>query len=423
MTNSLQLENQKLTDQLAESDLGRRVDRYNEEIAERLLVELVMEIEKKRRQIELVSAKKDELLGIAAHDLRSPLTVILGAAKFLQNQVTGEDRELVQMIIRSSEYLLTLLNGILDVDSIEHGRMSIEQRHQNLLPILEKSLKNYSLMAQGKNIEIEYEKGSDYVPVLIDPIRMEQVFDNLLSNAVKYSYPGTKVTVSQIVSNGSVQIFVKDQGIGIRQDEMDELFTKFAKTSNKPTAGESSTGLGLAIVKKLVELHNGNVTVSSVYGKGSTFAVTLPILKEMLEEIYPEKRLPPTARKANDPMKVLLIDDSPGLRRFLTPTLMNLGLKVVGEASDGRKGLTLYEQLRPDLVFVDMVMPEMSGIEVLKHIKRMDPEAVVVMLTSMASRENVLKSRKAGAFAYVLKPFKIREIKEVVKEIRVNSAQ
>jgi len=419
MIGILQPESQeKLKNRFAELNFEREVDRYNAEISERLLTELIMEIEKHRQEIEAVSKEKDELLGIAAHDLRSPLTVILGAAKLLQSQATDKTRELVQMIVRSSESMLDLLNSILDVEKIEHGRISLERQVQNLLPVLEKSLKNYSLIAQGKQIKIEYAKHADAAPALIDAIRIEEVFNNLLSNAIKYSHPDTTVTVTTGISDGRVQISVKDQGIGIQEDEVDKVFTKFAKVSNKPTAGESSTGLGLAIVKKLVELHDGEITVSSIYGKGSTFTVTLPLLKEVFETTSQKEPSPIISREAIEPMRTLLIDDSQGVRRLLAPMLKSLGLKIVGEASNGQEGLNLYEKLMPELVFLDMVMPLMSGIEVLRRIKKINPNATVVMLTSIASRESVMESKQAGAFAYLLKPFEAQKIKRVVNEIR-----
>lgn len=425
MMDSLGSENQELKDRLVELSFEREVDRYRAETVERLLVELATQIERSRRQIESISAEKDELLGIAAHDLRSPLTVILGAVESLQTQATEENQELIQMIMDSSESMLDLLNSTLDVEKIKNGRVSIERQRQNLLPVLEKSLKNYSLAAQSKHVGIEYEKRVDDVPVLIDAIRMEEVFNNLISNAIKYSHPETTVTVSTAISDGHIQVSVSDKGVGIRQDEVDKVFAKFAEISSEPTGGESSTGLGLAIVKKLLELHDGKISFSSAHGEGSMFTVTLPILKEA-HETTPREELSPTVPSegaeeryvATEPLKVLLIDDSQGARRVLAPMLESLGLEILGEAPDGRLGLERYKELRPDVVFLDMVMPLMSGIEVLKEIREANPRAIVVILSSITSRETILESKEAGAFAYLLKPFEIQKIRQTVNEIK-----
>jgi len=137
-----------------------------------------------------------------------------------------------------------------------------------------------------------------------------------------------------------------------------------------------------------------------------------------MQEITYSDELLPVASREEKPLKVLLIDDSLGTRRFLAPMLKNQGVNVVGETSNGREGLALYEKLKPDLVFLDIVMPVMSGLEVLKRIKEMNPEATVVMLTSIADRESVIASKKAGAFSYLLKPFNTEQVKHVVDEVK-----
>jgi two-component system chemotaxis response regulator CheY len=142
-----------------------------------------------------------------------------------------------------------------------------------------------------------------------------------------------------------------------------------------------------------------------------------------MQEITYSDELLPVASRGKEPLKVLLIDDSLGTRRFLAPMLRNQGANVVGETSDGREGLALYEKLKPDLVFLDIVMPVMSGLEVLKRIKEMNPQAIVVMLTSIADRESVIASKKAGAFSYLLKPFNTKQVKHVVDEVRRYSVQ
>lgn len=142
-----------------------------------------------------------------------------------------------------------------------------------------------------------------------------------------------------------------------------------------------------------------------------------------MQEITYSDELSPVASRKEKPLKVLLIDDSQGTRRFLAPMLRNHGMDVVGETSDGREGLALYEKLKPDLVFLDIVMPVMSGLEVLKRIKEINPQATVVMLTSITDRESVIASKKAGAFSYLLKPFKTEQVKHIVDEVKRYSDQ
>lgn len=137
-----------------------------------------------------------------------------------------------------------------------------------------------------------------------------------------------------------------------------------------------------------------------------------------MQDITYSDELLPVASREEKPLKVLLIDDSLGTRRFLAPMLKNQGVDVVGETSDGREGLALYKKLKPDLVFLDIVMPVMSGMEVLKRIKEINPGAIVIMLTSIADRESVIASKEAGAFSYLLKPFNTKQVKHVVDEVK-----
>jgi len=224
---------------------------------------------------------------------------------------------------------------------------------------------------------------------------------------------------------------------------------KYKKLSNKPTAGESSTGLDLAIVKKLVELHDGVITVSSTSGKGTTFTVTLPILDGKAQLLLSDQKngakgalhpapikvspqeverseIPQGGAEASpifhsravEPLTALLIDDSQGVRRLLAPMLKNLGLNVIGEASNGQEGVDRYLELRPDVVFIDIIMPQLSGVEALKQIREINPDALAVMLTSMADRKHVMASKNAGAFTYILKPFEETKIEQVISEIK-----
>jgi len=143
----------------------------------------------------------------------------------------------------------------------------------------------------------------------------------------------------------------------------------------------------------------------------------------MYRAAFPEESSKIIRQDEAEVLRVILVDDSQGARKFLAPALRSQGLEVVGEASDGREGLALYENMRPDLVFLDIVMPIVSGLEVLRQIKEMDPDAIVVMLTSMADRESVLESKREGAFSYLLKPFNVGQIKQLIGEIRESLVQ
>lgn len=226
------------------------------------------------------NAAKNKFLGMAAHDLRNPLSVVRGFAEFLRDgtmgPLTAEQLELVTTIHASCEAMLKLVNELLDVAVIEAGQLKIEARPHDLAALIEKSVHLAGFEAAKKQTRIAFGAAGTPLGALIDADKMKQVIDNLLSNAVKYSPPGSVVTVELGERDGQVSFAVKDQGPGIPEEERGKLFKDFGKLSTVPTAGESSTGLGLAICRKIVEAHRGTIVAENLPERGCEFRVTLP---------------------------------------------------------------------------------------------------------------------------------------------------
>lgn len=222
---------------------------------------------------------KNEFLGMAAHDLRNPLCTISGAAKLMLEMDLSESvrRELLDSVSGASEYMLDLINDLLDVATIEQGQITLQTAPMAAMDLLERVLHQNRHAATAKGIELRME-GADGLPLLrIDPARVTQVLNNLVSNALKFSYPGTSVTVSVRATDGpALELSVQDEGQGIPDDEIDKVFGKFHRGSLRATGGERSTGLGLAISKVLIERHGGAIEVDSEVGVGSCFRFTLP---------------------------------------------------------------------------------------------------------------------------------------------------
>lgn len=232
--------------------------------------------------LSLTNKQLNQFVGIAAHDLRNPLTAVLGFAKLLRrpgqdNPPTAQQDRFLTNIQSASEFMLRLVNDLLDVSRIEAGELRLETRLTNLPALVEANLMLSRLHAEEKQIEIALEVGPDIPLVHVDPDKMEQVLSNLVSNALKFSEPGTEVRVSVHKSADTVRLSVADAGQGIAEAELDNLFRPFSTTSTKTTRGEKSTGLGLVIVKKVVDGHGGRIEVDSQPGRGSTFTVVLPI--------------------------------------------------------------------------------------------------------------------------------------------------
>ena len=247
----------------------RRILRLNEELKTRQL------------ELERLNEEKNRLIGAVAHDLRNPLTVIMGVGELLELQVEGDlKRETARHVERlrtSSIFMFNLINNMLDVRMIESEKLSLDVRETDIVGLIRQSVDLNNFLAEPKSITIHFTYEDPIPRLRIDPSRMEQVLNNVLFNAVKYSQAGSMVWANIAVSGPNAMISVRDEGVGIPTAEMGAIFEPFTKGSTRPTAGEKGVGLGLAIVKKIVEGHNGSINVESKVGCGTTFFITLPV--------------------------------------------------------------------------------------------------------------------------------------------------
>lgn len=231
-------------------------------------------------QLKAANQAKNKLLGMAAHDLRNPLASIRGLAEFLCDgtvgQLTPDQLDLANTIFETSQSMLTLLNELLDVATIEAGELKLHKEPHNLSELLEKAVYLNNINAARKNTKIHYSPPEEAPIVRIDSAKIKQVIDNLLSNAVKYSPPGSTVNVRISGYHPAFTVAVQDQGPGIPENERHQLFKDFMTLSSKPTGGEKATGLGLAICRKIVEAHRGAITATNLPQGGCEFAVMLP---------------------------------------------------------------------------------------------------------------------------------------------------
>lgn len=228
-------------------------------------------------QLSAANAAKNRFVGMAAHDLRNPLASIRGLSEFLRDgSLTGDQRELVDLIHGASQSMLDLVNELLDVATIESGELRLDPQPCNLYDLLRGCafLQNIPAAKKSSRIALPDDKGAP--TVFVDVAKMRQVVDNLLSNAIKYSPPGSEITIVYPSEPGTAGFAVRDRGPGIPENERDRLFRDFGRLSAKPTGGESSTGLGLAICRKIVEAHRGTITAENQSDGGCEFKVLLP---------------------------------------------------------------------------------------------------------------------------------------------------
>lgn len=243
-------------------------------------------VEKSRLYEELLGLNelKSRFIGVAAHDLRSPIGIVKGFADLLAGGVAGEvteqQRSLLGRIDKACARMLLLINDLLDVSVIESGRLELNWTVVPLSAYLAEIHATQQILAQAKDIRLVLDVPDGLPSIALDTYRMGEVFDNLLGNAFKFSEPGTQVTLRARPHKKGVEVAVIDEGPGISAEDLPKLFGAFQRGSSRATGGEQSTGLGLAIVKRMVEAHGGHIWVESRFGEGSSFICTLPLRPE-----------------------------------------------------------------------------------------------------------------------------------------------
>lgn len=244
------------------------------------LVNLQREMSKKNAELERLNEMKNQFLGMAAHDLRNPLGIIMSFADFLEEETKDkleeEHRKFLHIISTSAEFLLKMIEDLLDVSKIEAGKLSLNTEPTDLIELAGKNIKLNNALSAKKDISIQFDYNQKPLLLNIDSPKMEQVLNNLLTNAVKFSHPGSKVYVTITAKNKSVLVEVRDEGVGIPSGKTETIFHPFGNATSKGTAGEKSTGLGLFIVKNIIEGHGGKISVESEPENGSRFYFELP---------------------------------------------------------------------------------------------------------------------------------------------------
>lgn len=244
------------------------------------LKQLADELRIKNERLEQLDQQKNHMLGMAAHDIRNPLGIILGYARFLQADagpaLSAEQRAFLDAITQSSEFILGLVEQLLDISTIESGKLVIKRSPMDLAQLVTTHINLINVLAARKDIRLTLDVPLDGAKLLADASKLEQVLNNLTGNAIKFSSAGTTIKVRVTTSADSIEFSVQDEGPGIPREEINRLFRPFSTTSVRASNGERSTGLGLAIARRIVEGHRGEITVESEVGRGTTFRVILP---------------------------------------------------------------------------------------------------------------------------------------------------
>jgi signal transduction histidine kinase/ActR/RegA family two-component response regulator len=363
---------------------------------------------------------KTEFLSRMSHELRTPLTAVLGFGQLLEQRrvLPDQQAEAAGHILKAGRHLLKLIDEVLDLASIEEGRLALSPEPVRIGDVMDDALTLIRPGAQQRGIGINVFDGHADCQVTADRQRLTQVFLNLLSNAVKYNHERGTVTLSCAECEGHLTVSVRDEGYGIPPELQSRLFSPFDRLGAEKTEVEG-TGLGLALSQRLVQAMNGTLGVESALGEGSTFWVTLPIVKSPLDEVQAPTKLVTATQEQAQVCTVLYIEDNLSNLRLVEQILDSWqGIRLI-PAMQGRLGIELATQHHPDLILLDLNLPDVGGRQVLSRI-RSNPATTaipVIVLTADATlgvKDGLLGS---GATAFLTKPFDLDEFFEVVGEI------
>ncbi|MEA3212751.1 MAG: hypothetical protein QOE70_5808 [Chthoniobacter sp.] len=372
---------------------------------------------------------KSEFLSRMSHELRTPLHAILGFAQLLEmDGRSAEDAESLGQIVRAGKHLLGLINEVLDLAAVEAGKLELTPEPVRVTEALGEVLSLVKPLAAARGVRIVPLAVNFGCEVLANERRFKQVILNLLSNAVKFNREGGAVTVSYEKIEARLRIKVADTGRGISPSNLAKLFAPFERLDEVDTVIEGS-GLGLSLSKRLIEAMGGSIGVESAIGTGSTFWVELPLVQRV--PATPEQTLeasPPSVAQAprcTAPRTLLYIEDNPSNLRLVERILARRPEITLLSAGEGSLGLELARQHLPDLVLLDLHLPEMQGDEILLHL-RADPRTAqipIVMVSADAPTAQIERLRAAGANDYLTKPIDVRNFLALVDATEPRSAR
>lgn len=399
---------------------------------------------------ERVTDQKLKLYTNLSHELRTPLTLIVGPLEQMRHRQDLPSSMLKQLDIISSNatHMLRTVNQMLDFRKIEKGKMHLVVQQVDLVTFAEQHVRNFSLLSESMHIPLHFDASVSSLNIWADPEKLEQIINNLLGNSFKYSKPGHPIHVSVALVDGQAQLVVRDEGIGIAQEQLISIFERFNSATVNTPSGMASSGLGLSLTRELVRLHSGEINVKSQKGQGTTITVTLPLGRDhfsastefvmgaaaqetnadlqpavevpqppvQVAEVQPDVVAQPAAVQAQQPAtstpnadeeqnSILIVEDNQELRAFICQIFE--AQYQVYEASDGREGLRLAQQVVPDIVISDVMMPLMDGFQMVQQI-RQHPQIChvpVIMLTALSDNETKLKGLNLGIDSYITKPF------------------
>lgn len=398
--------------------------------SERRAIKAQEEMRRAKEEAEKASHAKSDFLASMSHELRTPMNAILGFAQLLElddeEPLTETQKEYVQHILDGGEHLLNLIADVLELNKIEEGRLSLSMGRVSVKDVIEECLHQIQFRAEDSEIQIIDRCTQGKLPWLwSDATRLKQVLLNLLANAIKYNHPRGSVVVScEELPEQRLRIIVSDTGDGIPSDRYADLFAPFERLGREAGKVEG-TGIGLTIAKRIIENLDGEIGFESEEGQGSTFWVDVPLsdrmdadVEEPLTQIVEDSH-PITRESGNGQHTVLYIEDNPANMRLMENIVGQFANISMLSAYNAELGLDLARQHIPDLIFMDINLPGMNGIEAMQELKRFPAtESIpVIAISADAMPRDIENAMENGFRDYITKPINVAETYQAIANI------
>lgn len=415
----------------ANDEIGRVATVFNEmtdtlehNVAETKLTEAKLVTERERA--ESSDKAKNIFLVNMSHEIRTPMNGIQGFANYIKDSLTDKEHLVaIEMIIKSADHLMSILNDILDFSGLKNGEVDFMKQPIKVRDVIKDACLYVESNAKLKKIELNYSITERVPKVFIgDSIRLFQIFVSLVSNAIKFTEKGEVVISADTIEENKdvvvIEFRIKDTGIGIPQEKQQKIFELFEQAANSTSRKFGGVGLGLSMVKRLVELQNGKIFLESTPGRGSEFYFRMPFVKLNDAEIGKENiAIHSTVEESGKGIKVLIVEDNPINQLLVIKVLQKRGYETV-ISQNGKIAIEKYKDEDFDIILMDLQMPEMDGYEAAKYIRRMNVDKADIPIVAMTAHTiygELEKCMAIGMNDYISKPFKPEDLNAKIQSL------
>jgi signal transduction histidine kinase/DNA-binding NarL/FixJ family response regulator/Flp pilus assembly protein TadD len=384
-------------------------------------------IVKQSEELQEAARTKSRFFANVSHELRTPVTLITGMLELMEKE-THRSIPKMSVALNNSRRLQTLVDEVLDLSRLEADKIQIKKSPKEIAPLLHRIVFSFDSLFESKKISVAYDDAQlKEVLLAIDEDKFEKIINNILYNAVKFNYEGGSIKVIGKLDDQEERVIIQigDSGIGIPENDIPHIFDRFYQSNFSKKKNSGGIGIGLSLVKEYTELHGGKVTVISKENEGATFELQFPVAKifspeEIEMDRIEEDELPVSFSDLETTPTILVVEDSKEMQFYLNE-IFGENVKLV-PTDNGKEALQWLSQNTPDLIISDVMMPEMDGYELMRHLKSSDKlrNIPVVLLTARGSEEDLLAGLMLGVDDYIIKPFHVKELKIRIHNLLLN---